>query len=198
MTDYLIELDKSALLFINSHNNAFFDNFFYIVSDKYVWIPLYIALLIAVWFKSGKSIKQTLTFVVFIALLILCADQTCTSIFKNNVQRLRPCHDGTISNMVHLVNNYCGGKYGFISSHAANFFALAGFTSLYFKNRYYTSIAFFLAILTCYSRIYLGVHFPGDIICGAWAGFTWSLIIYILFDKFMKKKFKENYIYGRF
>jgi undecaprenyl-diphosphatase len=113
-----------------------------------------------------------------VAVLITMSDQTSVHLFKETFQRLRPCQQDDIAGLVHLVNDYCGGMYGFVSSHASNSFGIAVFTGLFLARRYYWIIILAWAALVGYSRVYLGVHFPGDIIGGALLG---SLLAYGLY-----------------
>ncbi|MCQ2975783.1 MAG: phosphatase PAP2 family protein [Bacteroidales bacterium] len=193
MFENIVQADKDITVFFNSLNNVWADSIFYFISNKYTWIPIYIGLLFFVIKKGGKS---AIPFILYLALMILAADQTCNFV-KHLVERLRPCHDGTINGMIHIVKNHCGGKYGFFSSHAANFFALATFTSIYFRNKTYFIVAFILAIITSYSRIYLGVHFLGDVVCGAYNGILWGIIASICYSKFGHKLIKGHQLYGR-
>ncbi len=188
--------DKSVSLAINGANSPAADEFFYWVSDKFVWIPIYAFLLFLIFKKGG--LRGGFAAVIFIALLILCVDQSCTWFFKRTVERLRPCHDGTIAHLVHLVKGHCGGRYGFLSAHSANFFALATFTSLLFRRRYYAVAAVSVAVLTGYSRIYLGVHFLGDVVCGAIWGLLLGTAIYYFFEKFCYKILKYQPYNGGF
>jgi undecaprenyl-diphosphatase len=118
--------------------------------------------------------------ILFIVVVITLTDQTSVHLFKNVVQRLRPCHETSLEGLVHLVNNKCGGQFGFISSHAANSFGVAVLVSLWLRKWGYTAVMLSWAMLIAYSRVYLGVHYPGDVIAGAiWgAGCAW-LVFYL-------------------
>jgi len=130
--------------------------------------------------------------VLFLGLLFLISDQSSVRLFKNVFERLRPCHNPNLEGMVHLVNG-CGGKFGFVSSHATNCFALAIFSGLLFKNhyKYMMILMLFWAALVSYSRVYVGVHYPGDIIGGAVLG---SIIGFLVFRFMgaMDNKFNLN------
>ena len=172
------ELDKVLTLAINSCHSPFFDNFFYIYTQTWTWLPLVLLLLVWMWRKWGV---RSLYVVAGIALCILLADQISSSLLKPWVARLRPTNNPEIADLIHTVRGYRGGLYGFVSSHAANAFAFAVFTSLVICNRYYTLAIAFWAVLTAYSRVYLGVHYVGDVVCGAVLGVFVALLVYSIF-----------------
>jgi len=127
----------------------------------------------------------------FLILLLVFADQGSVQLFKNVFQRLRPCHNAEIAEYVHLVNNECGGQFGFISSHAANTFALAMFTALFFKNIPFSIFIFSWATIVAYSRIYLGVHYPFDVLGGAFFGIFLGFFTFMAY-RFVAEKIKEQ------
>ncbi len=167
--DFFLELDKNLFLFLNGIHNAFFDVVMYWISDKYIWIPLY-GLLLFLIIRQHK--KHSLIYIVFVAALITLSDQISASLIKNWVQRPRPCHCQELAGMVHIVENHCGGAYGFVSSHASNVFALAVYVGLILKKTkaWILYLLVVWASLVAYSRIYLGVHYPGDVLGGAMLG----------------------------
>ena len=178
----ILQLDTNLFLYLNELHNDFWDTIMLLITRKETWLPFY--LVIIYYFIKNYRIKSVLI-LVFLALTILASDQLSVLI-KELVQRLRPVYNPEIENMVHNVLRK-GSKYGFVSSHAANSFAIFIFTSRIFKNRSYWALLFVWAILLSYSRIYAGVHYPVDIICGGILGYALG----VLFFKLMM--FVENY-----
>ena len=166
MLEWLDKADKSLLLALNGLHNGFFDGFMWLYSDKWVWLPLYL-LLIFLMVKTAR--KNAVWYLLFVVLSIAAADQLASGLCKPFFARLRPLHATDLQGLVHTVAG-CGDLYGFMSSHAANCFALAMFTSLYFKRRSFTTAMFAWAAVNAYSRIYLGMHYPGDLLAGALSG----------------------------
>jgi undecaprenyl-diphosphatase len=178
----LERLDQQLFLFLNSMNSPFWDQVMYTISGKMIWIPLYLSILI---FLSIKFKRKFLVILLLIILAVTLADQISVQLFKNLVQRLRPCHEPSLEGLVHLVNGECGGKFGFISSHATNSFNVALISLLFIRKRWYTISIILWALIVGYSRIYLGVHYPGDVICGSIVGalIGWSIYsLYVLID----------------
>ena len=170
MMNAINNLDHELFLFLNGLHVGWLDPVMTFISSEMGWIPFYAILLYLIFRKSGW---RGLFFVVIgVVILITCSDQLSSHVFKPVFQRLRPCHDPLLQDLVHLPNGHCGGQYGFISSHACNTFALASFITLIMK-KFYKKIGllmFIWAALVSYSRIYMGVHFPGDVLCGAAVG----------------------------
>lgn len=180
----LEHLDQQLLLFLNSHNSPFWDNVMYALSGKIIWAPLYLAILIWLGFAYRKRFPLVL---LFIAIAILLSDQVSVQLFKNVFHRLRPCHEPALEGMVHIVKGQCGGLYGFVSSHATNSFNIALISLLFIRKRWYTISIICWAAVIGYSRIYLGVHYPGDVICGSLLGAFIGWGVYKLWELTDKK-----------
>lgn len=169
MIDTLAPLDEQILLLINGHHTAFLDELMTLVTGKFIWIPLYLFLIDMLYKKLGA--KYTLLTLIAVGLAIFMADQICASLIRPYVGRMRPTNpDNPIYPLITIVEGYARGGYGWPSCHAANTFALATLLSIVFRSKAFTGCIFFWAVLVSYSRIYLGVHYPGDIICGALIG----------------------------
>ena len=185
---YLETLDTRLFLFLNGKHNAFFDFVMYWFSDKLIWIPMYVV--IAFFIVRHYKINGILI-LLCIALVIAICDQTASHLIKNAVQRLRPSHEPALAGLVHLSKAGPGGLYGFVSSHTANAFGLA--TILYFVLDDRFSVLkywlFIWAALVSYSRIYNGVHYPGDVLVAIALGALIGWMISKLYRLIEKKQF---------
>ena len=199
MIDLLNTWDHELMLLMNGDGGAFWDQLWYIYSGKFTWIPLY-ALLLWQMHKYCKKNNANIAYwrhlaicVFSIVLLILISDQLASGVIKPLVCRPRPSHEPGLMDMLHYVNDYHGGMYGFVSSHASNSLALALWlgwllfdrkeqlsgiiTPKYKFARTFQVLLIVWALLNCYSRTYLGVHYPGDILGGLIIGYLAFLIV---------------------
>ncbi|MBR1541986.1 MAG: phosphatase PAP2 family protein [Bacteroidaceae bacterium] len=184
--DYLINVDTDFLLYLNGFYNEFFDTFMFLFSGKWIWIPMYLALAYVLF--RNMTPKQAVGCIVAIALVIVVTDQMSSSLIRHAVGRLRPANlENPISDLVHVVNGYRGGRYGFPSSHAANSFGLVFFLFFLMRKSPLPAIMTLWAIVNCYSRIYLGVHYPGDILCGSLVGLLGAAIVWLVYRKLTKQ-----------
>lgn len=170
----LIDLDRRLFLALNELHSSWLDPVMVWVSGNIIWIPLYVILLYHL-FKLPRV--HAVVAVLSIALGIALSDQLTSSLMKPMFERARPTWDTELGPLVHTVNNYRGGHFGFPSSHAANTFCAAMLLNLILQRRW-LPVLFFWAALVSYSRIYLGVHFPGDVTVGAILGMACGWIAY--------------------
>ena len=174
MFDYLNDIDTDALLAVNGLHDMFQDALWWMVSAKWSSLLLVLAL---IWILLHQNRRHALLVLAMIAIAILIADQVSSGLIKHLVERLRPTHAPSLGDAVHIVNGYRGGMYGFVSSHAANSFAVATFIALLMRHRLVTCSLFAWAALQCYSRVYLGVHYPGDILGGIVVGVLAGVVV---------------------
>lgn len=179
MIEFLNNLDTTVFLAINGAHSPFFDSFMTMFSGRFVWIPMY-AMVLWILFRSCRPQTAVIYLLALVAAIFL-TDQTCASLIRPAVERLRPSNlENELSQWAYVVDNYRGGSYGFPSCHAANSFALALFLSLFVKRRGFTFFIIGWALLNSYSRLYLGVHYPGDLLVGASIGAVFGVLCYLL------------------
>ncbi len=190
MLEQLIDIDQQIIVLINSWHAPWADNLMWIVSGKLTWVPLYLLLVALLWWRLGW--KNTLFLLIGFAVAVGCADYISSGIIKHLVCRPRPTHEPAIMDTLHIVNGYRGGMYGFVSSHAANTMAVALLFCLIYNNllvrlrppKYKTRNALVWTFLmlwvaaNCYSRMYLGVHYLGDILGGLAVGALSATAVY--------------------
>lgn len=183
---WLSDIDARLLLIVNGAHSPFFDSVMWCISGRWIWVPFY-AVLAYLLFRR-MSWKRASICLVTIGLIILAADQTCATLIRPEIGRLRPANlNNPLSSFVHVVNGYRGGRYGFPSCHAANTFALVVFMSLVIRHKWFTVMMFSWAFVVSYSRMYLGVHYFGDLFCGATIGSLFAVLFYYL----------QNYLFKR-
>lgn len=186
MLEHLEALDRSAFLAINGWHAPWADGFMQVLSGKPTWIPLYATFLFLIQRRMGwRGLAWSLP---VIGLMVLCSDQGSVQVFKEQVLRLRPCHEPSLSGMVHLVPEGCGGRYGFVSSHAANHSAIAFFMIGILGGRPRWSIPLLVlwAALVGYSRVYLGVHYPGDVLVGSLFGASVGIVFAVMLRRILQ------------
>ena len=184
MVDFLIELDTKLIIFLNGLHADFLDQIMWVISAKETWYPFYLVLIgLLIYIYRKKSIWIILG----LAILITLSDQISVKIFKDGFQRLRPSHNEALPDIIHILHGKRGGKFGFVSSHAANTFAGATFIAKLVDLRSLRWFMYSWAAVVSYSRIYLGVHYPDDIIGGALLGIFLGLIIVFILKKWAIK-----------
>ena len=188
----LVEIDTDLLLAVNGWRAEWADYFMFVFSGKWIWVPMYVSIFYVI--VRNFNWQMALWCVIAVALAIIFADQVCATVIRPLVCRLRPTNpENPLSELVQIVNDYRGGRYGFPSCHAANTFGLAFFIFYLFRNRALNWFIMLWAIVTCYSRSYLGVHYPGDLLVGAIVGFIGATLCYRLFCLLCKYKHQKDY-----
>jgi undecaprenyl-diphosphatase len=194
MIEWLKELDRELLLYLNSFHTPFFDPIMLLITKTLFWLPLYLFLLYLIikYFKKDWWIV-----IIGIAVVILLTDRITSGFMKPFFERLRPSREPSLEGLVHLVMKssgkyYTGGTFGFASSHAANTFGTAMFFWLIFRHRYqWMWVLFVWATVMTYTRIYLGAHYPGDILVGLLIGLGCGWVGYKVQQWIWRKKYKE-------
>ena len=184
----LIELDQELFLYLNNLGTSFFDPFWLFITNKFASIPLYLLLTFLLYKNIG--VKKTILALVVVAIMITLTDQLSYAV-KHSVMRLRPCGEPALQSMARFIAD-CG-SYGYFSGHATSSFALAIFLGMIFRKhyKYMFSGLIIWAVFVSYSRIYVGVHYPGDVLTGALVGILIALLFYALYG-FLKTKILVN------
>lgn len=184
MLENLNSIDTKLFLLINGLHSETFDSIMVWISGKTTWWPFYLLLL---FYLGWTRRMQLIPILVFLILGVVITDQVSVHLFKEVFERLRPCKEPELQGLVHLVNGKCGGLYGFVSSHAANVFGVAMLLSLVQRKWWFTILLMTWATLVGYSRIYLGVHYPGDVLGGAMLGIFCGWLFFLLFKWLARK-----------
>ena len=175
MIEVINKFDRILFLYLNSFHHSLLNPLMKTLSGQFIWAPFILFFI----FHSYKSfgLKRTLFFLLFLCLTLTASDVTSSYILKNFIGRLRPCKETELMHLIYSFGQKCGGRFGFVSSHAANSVALVLFSSriLSFKKQWLL-ILWIMPGLVAFSRIYLGVHYPGDILGGVVVGLTWGMI----------------------
>ena len=177
----LSTIDSDLFLFLNGLHTDWLDEVMIAITQMWVWVPLYLLL---IYWTVKQYGKRCWWIFLAVGIVVFCSDQLSAHVCKPLFQRLRPCYNADLQDLIYLPKGLAGGKYGFVSSHAANTFAVAAFlTPTLCKNRNWMGFVLYLwAFISSYSRIYLGFHYPGDIFCGAILGILVGLILWKVFQ----------------
>lgn len=192
--DSLIALDQELLTWFNGSESLFLDNFVVLLTTGITWIPLYVALFVLVM-KNNETMSQIMLVVGCAALCILFADGVADGLVKPLVGRPRPCNDPLLKYAVDIAGNYRVSGFSFFSAHAANTMSIAVFFTLLVRNRTFTAAMLLWSLLNGWTRLYLGFHYPGDVLCGFLWGAVSGCLAYLLFYKvYLRISPKLNYI----
>lgn len=179
MLEEILKYERSTFFMLNGSNSTYLDALMWLWSGKVVWLPLAFFIIAVLVYK--KSWKESLLILIAIVLVVTFCDQFTSHLCKPLFTRFRPTHHPDFMDQVKTVFNYRGGRYGFMSSHAANAFGFSVLMSLIFRYRFLTWTLISWAILTSYSRIYLGVHFISDVVPGAIIGVLFGFVVYYIY-----------------
>ncbi|MBQ7360909.1 MAG: phosphatase PAP2 family protein [Bacteroidaceae bacterium] len=188
--EQIIDFDKHLLLAMNGSDSLFWDGVMSVYTTTVVWIPFALALIYLL--IRNNSLMNFVVLLFMLTLVMVITDGITSTICKPLFARFRPTHDPEIMYLVDVVNNYRAYKYGFMSSHAANSFGIAVFVMLLVKNKLLSFSVIIWALINCYSRIYLGVHYPGDILCGIVVGILSGLFVYRIYSYIRDKMRSGN------
>ena len=178
----LLEIDRQLLLAFNGSGSLFIDSLVLVLTNAYTWIAFYLALTYLVIKNNGKW-SQIMLVVAASGLCILFSSLVAEGVVKPYVARLRPSLDPSVCNMLHLAKGYTASGYSFFSAHAANTFSIAVFFSLLVRSRVFTIFIMAWSLLNAWTRLYLGVHYPSDVIVGLAYGAFVGIMVYLIFMK---------------
>lgn len=194
----LIEIDRNILAFFNGSDSLFLDNLAVVLTSGLTWIPLYLSFLYVV-IKNNDTMKQIMLVIGCVTLCIVISDGVTDFIVKPLVARFRPSHDPLIKYSVDIVNGLRDTKYGFFSAHAANTFCLAVFFSLLIRDRTFITAMILWSLVNCWTRMYLGLHYPGDILVGLVWGAVVGFFVYFIYIKSYLRMYQDfNYISSQY
>ena len=180
--DTLIEFDRQLLLFLNGSSSLYLDGLVRTLTNALTWVPLYVSLFYLV-IKNNDTVTQILLVVACAVVCLLLTGTIDDTIVKPLVARWRPTHDPVIGSMVDIVNGYRGGRFGFFSAHACNTFGIAVFFCWLVRSRLLSTALVLWSLVNCWTRLYLGVHFLGDILCGLLWGAIGASLAYLLYHR---------------
>lgn len=187
----LIALDKQWLLAVNGSDSLFLDHMAHVLTTAMTWLPLYLSLFYVV-LHNNENFRKVLCILAAAGLCVLLAGSVDDLIVKPTVARWRPTHDPEIGLLVDIVDGYRGGKYGFFSAHASNTFSIAIFFCWLIRSRLLSISLVIWSFTNCWTRMYLGVHFPGDILVGLTWGFIVGTLVYFIFYRATKRLSTSN------
>ena len=194
----LIELDKQLLLAVNGSDSLFFDGLVKTLTTAATWIPLYVSLFYMV-LKNNDSVQKIVLIVGCALLCVLIAGTLDDAVVKPLVARWRPTQDPQMGLLVDVVNDYRGGNYGFFSSHASNTFSIAIFFTLLVRSRSLSPFLILWSLTNCWTRLYLGVHYPGDVLVRLlWGGIVGTAVWFLYYRICLRMNVKQLYVSSQY
>lgn len=180
----LNEMDHQATLAINGSESLFWDNVMTIITNTFAWTLLAVVLIVIIF--RNNTLKRGIIVLLTIAIMMAFADTICSGIVKPMVARWRPTQDPQLMYLIDVVDNYRGGRFGFFSGHACNSFSMAMFLSWLFRYGKLSLVLFLWAAIATFTRLYLGVHYLGDILVGMTCGCIFGTLFYFLMTRILK------------
>jgi len=188
MLEKIKEIDVNLFVYLNSLGSETYDKLWLVITNQLNWIPFFLLMFYVIYRKVGG--KQLLYLILFIAVLITFTDQT-TNFVKHTFERLRPCNNPEINTFIRIVKSR--SSFSFFSGHAANTMAVATFLFLVLKRHFkYFGLLFLWPLIFAYSRIYLGLHYPGDILAGYFFGAVFGFVTFKIYQKLKPLYFPER------
>lgn len=194
----LVDIDRTLLAFFNGSESLYVDNLAVALTSGFTWIPLYLSLLYVV-IKNSETMKQIMLVIGCVCLCIILSDGLADFIMKPMVGRFRPSQDPLLKYAVDVVNGTRGTLYGFFSAHASNTFCIAVFFSLLVRNSKFVTAMIAWSLVNCWTRMYLGFHYPGDILAGLlWGGIVGAFVYFVYIKAYLRMYPDFNYISSQY
>ena len=192
-TSLTYSFDLPIMQVLQGSDSVFWDRFMLVLTNAFTWVPFYLALIFMI-IRNNETVKQILLVIGFAIFAVVLSDCVVDILVKPNFMRFRPCNDPVLRYTIDVVDGYRGGAYGFFSAHASNTMSVALFFCMVVKSRILSTTLIIWSLLNCYTRIYLGVHYPSDVLVGIIWGSVVATVSYGLYY-FIKKKIIAKTVY---